>query len=115
MGPILSLVHIVEFGYAQLAPSVGISYEVVVLLRHARGKCLEVNQGVMLKVVLGGLLGDPLGGKEDRIGTKIGSISRRKGSSALEKGHFKHTGQCQVLQGTIVLIEGMRNLNICIG
>jgi len=62
-----------------------------------------------------GLLGDPLGGKEGRIGTKIGSMNRRKGSPALEKGRFKHARQCQALRGTIVLIEGTRNLNVCIG
>ena len=44
------------------------------------GKCLEVNQEVMLKVALKGLLGDPFGGKEGRRDVKIGSMSRRKGN-----------------------------------
>ena len=42
----------------------------------------------MLKVALGGLHGDPRGGKEGRKGAKIGSM-RRKGSLTWEKGHFK--------------------------
>ena len=42
---------------------------------------------------------------------KIGSMSRRKGSSALEKGYFKRTKWCPTLQSIIVLIEGMRNAN----
>ena len=45
----------------------------------------------MLKVVLGGLHGDPFGRKEGRKDAKIGSM-RRKGSLALEKGRFKRTG-----------------------
>ena len=60
------------------------------------GKCLEVHLGVMLKVVLGGLHRDPLGGKEGRKDAKIGSM-RGKGSTALGRvvpnvldnvGHF---------------------------
>ena len=81
-----------RFGYAQLASSMGISYIVMVLSRLVWGKRLKVSQGVMLKVILGGLLRDPLGGKEDRRGVKIKSMSRRKSSLALEKGRFKHTG-----------------------
>ena len=72
------------------------------------GKCLEVRLGVMLKVVLGGLHGDPLGGKEGRKDAKIGSM-RRKGSPALEKGCFKRIGQCRALRGAIVLTEGMKS------
>ena len=75
----------------------------------------------MLKVVLGGLHGDPFGRKEGRKDAKIGSM-RRKGSLALEKGHFKRTGQCRALRGAIVLTEGMkstikgtRNLNAFVG
>jgi len=63
----------------------------------------------MLKVALGDLFGDPLSGKEGRRDAKIGSMSRRKGSRALEKGRFKRTEQCPVLRGAIVLIEGMRS------
>ena len=77
--------------------------------------------GVMLKVVLRGLHGDPFGGKEGRKDAKIGSM-RRKGSLALEKGRFKRIRQCRVLRGAIVLIEGMkstikgmRNLNAFVG
>ena len=72
------------------------------------GKCLEVNQRVMLKVALGGLHGDLRGGKEGRKGMKIGSM-RRKGSLASEKGHFKRTRQCLAFRGVIVLIEGIRS------
>ena len=57
------------------------------------GKCLEVNREVMLKVALGGLLEDPLGGKEGKRGVKIGSMSKRKNSPALEKGRIKLIGQ----------------------
>ena len=62
-------------------------------------KCTEVNQEVMLKVALGGLLGDPPSGKEGRRDVKIGSM--RKGSPALEKGRFKRTGQCLASLGAI--------------
>ena len=75
----------------------------------------------MLKVDLGGLPRDPPGRKEGIRDVKIGSM-RRKGSIALERGHFKRTGQCLVLRGTIVstkgmksLSEGIRNLNVYIG
>ena len=63
----------------------------------------------MLKVALGGLHKDPLGGKEDRKDAKIGSM--RKGSSALEKGHFKRIKQCLAPRGATVLTEGMRSLS----
>ena len=53
----------------------------------------------MLKVALGGLLGDPPSGKEGRRDAKIGSM--RKGSPALEKGCFKRTGQCLASLGAI--------------
>ena len=89
---ILSPTHLVRFGYSQLASSMGISYIAMVLPRLMWGKPLKVSQGVMLKVILGGLLRDPLSGKEDRRGVKIRSMSGRKSSLALEKGRFKHTG-----------------------
>lgn len=63
----------------------------------------------MLRVALGGLLGDPLGGKEGRRGAKIGSTSRRKGSMALEKGCFKCIGW------TKNLIGGTRSWSVCVG
>ena len=44
----------------------GISYIVVVLPRLTRGKCLKVDQEVMLKMVLGDLLGDLLREKEGK-------------------------------------------------
>ena len=75
----------------------------------------------MLKVALGGLLGDLPGEKEGRKDVKIRSI-RRKGSLASKKGPFKHIKQCLVLQGATVSIEGIkslsegtRNLNIYVG
>ena len=71
----------------------GIFYVAVVRPRLAWEKCLKVIQGVMLKVVSGDLLKDPLGRREGRRGVKIGSISRRKSSPASEKGRIKHTGQ----------------------
>ena len=84
------------------------------------GKCLEVNQGVMLKVALGGLLGDPPGRNKGRRDMKIGRM--RKGDPALVKGHFKLTRQCPVPWGVIASIEGMkslsngmRNLNVFVG
>ena len=46
----------------------------------------------MLKAVLGDLLGDLLGEREGKRGVKIGSMSRRKNSPALEKGRIKLTG-----------------------
>ena len=94
-----------------MAPPVGISYLAVVLPGLARGKCLKVGLGVMLKVVLG----DLLGGKEGKRGVKIRSMSRRKSSPALEKGHIKHTGQYQALYSMSALTKGTRNLNVCVG
>ena len=74
----------------------------------------------MLKVVLGGLLRDPPGGKEGRRDAKMGSM--RKGSLALKKGCFKRTRQCLAFQGAVVSTKGIkslsigtRNLNIFVG
>ena len=61
------------------------------------GKCLKDGQGVKLKVVLGDLLRDLLGEKEGKRGVKIGSMSKRKSSSTLEKGCIKLTGKNQAL------------------
>ena len=61
----------------------GISYIAVVLLRLAQGKCSKDSQGVMLKVVLGDLLGNLPGEKEGKRGMKIGSISGKKSNPAL--------------------------------
>ena len=97
-----------------MAPSMEISYVAVVLLRLMRGKCPKVNQGAMLKMVLGDLFEDLLGGKEGRRDAKIESMNRRKGSLASEKGYFKRTGHCQALRGVSVLIGGMRNSNTCV-
>ena len=94
MSPILILVHIVEFGYVQLAPSVGISYIAAVLPRIEQARCPRDDLGVMLKVALGDFLDDPLGEKGDRKGMRAGSTSKRKSSLALEKGRFKRTGHC---------------------
>ena len=76
----------------------------------------------MLKVVPGDLLGGLLGRRGDKRGANIGSISKKKGSSTLEKGHFKRTEWCPVLQSAIILIKGTRNMNggtrnlsVCIG
>ena len=96
-------------------PSVGISYVAVVLLRFIRAKCLRDNLGVMPKVALGDLLGDPLGRKEGRRGTKTRSMAKRKSSLVLGKGHFKHIGHYQALRDVIVLIGEMRNLNAYVG
>ena len=69
----------------------------------------------MLKVILGDLLEDLLGEKEGKRGVKIGSMSRRKNSPALEKGRIKLTGQYQALQGMDALMRGTRSLNVCVG
>ena len=66
--------------------------------RTRTGKCLEDNQGAMLKAALGDLLGDPPGGKGGKRDARIGSM-RSKGNSALERGRFKRTGQCSVASG----------------
>ena len=71
--------------------SVGISYVSVVLPKCVRGKCPKARQGVMLKMVPGDLFGGLPGGRGDRRCVKIGIMSRRKGSPALEKGRFKRT------------------------
>ena len=93
----------------------GISYVAVVLLRFIWAKCLRDNLGVMPKVALGDLFGDPLGRKEGRRGMKTRSMAKRKSSLVLGKGHFKHIGHYQALRDMIVLIGEMRNLNTYIG
>jgi len=93
---------------------VGISYVVVVLPGLARGKCLKVGLGVMLKAALGDLLGDLLGRKEDKRDVKIGSVNRKR-SSTLERGRIKHIEQCQVLRVASSLTKGMRNMSIYVG
>ena len=98
-----------------MAPSMGISYVTMILSRLVWGKCLKVSQGVILKMVMGNPLGDPFSKKEGRRGTKIRSMNRRKTSLALEKGCFKRTEHCQVLQGIGILIRGMRSWNACVG
>ena len=64
-----------------------------------------------MKVVRWDLLGDPPGENEGTKGVKIGTVSKRKNGPALKKGRTKHTGQCQVLQGTGNLTKEMRNLS----
>ena len=67
----------------------GISYVAVVLPRFIRAKCLRDTLGVMPKVALGDLLGDPLGRKESRRGAKTRSMAKRKSSLVLGKGSFQ--------------------------
>ena len=62
----------------------GISYKAMVQPRLTSRKCLKDVQGVMLKVALGDLLGDPSGRNEGRRDAKIGTM--RKGNLALAKG-----------------------------
>ena len=83
------------FWHAQLAPSVGISYKFVVRPRLTPKKCLKDVQGVMLKVLLGGLLEDLPGESRGTKDMKIGIVSERKNNLALEKGRIKHTRQCR--------------------
>ena len=47
----------------------------------------------MLKVLLGGLLGDLPGGSGGTKGMKTGTVSERKNGPALEKGCTRHTRQ----------------------
>ena len=72
-------------------------------------ECLEANQGVTLKVSLGGLLGDPFGKKEGRRDVKIGSTNKGKDSLALEKGHFKRTRQCLELRAVTISTGETKN------
>ena len=69
----------------------------------------------MLKAVLGDLLGDLLGEKEGKRGVKIGSMSRRKGIPALEKGHIKLNEQYQGLPSIGALKRRTRNLSAFVG
>ena len=96
-----------------MALSVGISYVAVVLLKPILGGCLRDNQEVTLKVVQEDLLGDLVGGKEGRRGTKIGGMSKRESILVLERDYFKHTGQCLAHLDTNFLIEGTKSLNVC--
>ena len=69
----------------------------------------------MLKVALGDLLEDPVGGTEGRRDVKTRSMSRGKSNLVLEKGRFKHTGHYQASRGMNILIGGMSNLIACVG
>ena len=65
----------------------------------------------MLKVVLWGLLGDPLGEKGNTKDAKIESVSEMRNDLALGKGHIRRTGRCQALLGVGNLMREMRSLN----
>ena len=69
----------------------------------------------MLKVILGDLLGDLPCESRGTKGVKIGMTSKRKNDPTSEKGHIKHIGQCQELQGTDKLTSKIRNLSGCAG
>ena len=87
----------------------------MVLLRFVQGKFPKDNLADTLKVALGDLLGDPIGGKEGRIGVKTRSMSKGKSSLVLEKGRFKHTRHYQMSRGMNVLTGRTRNSITCIG
>ena len=55
------------------------------------GKCLKDVREATLKVDLWGLLGNPPGKREDIKDVRIGSMSEKRNSMALEMGHIKHT------------------------
>ena len=63
----------------------------------------------MLKADLWGLLGDPPGKREDIKDVRIGSVSKKRNSLALEKGHIKHTEHYQVPWGTGNLTREMKS------
>ena len=73
------------------------------------GKCLKDVREATLKVDLWGLLGNPPGKREDIKDVRIGSVSERRNSLALEKGHIKHIEQYQVLRSTSNLTREMRS------
>ena len=97
-----------------MVSSVGISYIAMVQSRLTQGKCLKDGRGVMLRVVLGDLLGNLPGEKEGTKIMKIGIVSRKKIGLVLKKGRIKLTGQYQVLLSVDVLMRDMRNLNVYI-
>ena len=66
-------------------------------------------------MVLGDLLGDLLGEKEGKTSMKIGIVSGKKSSPALEKGHIKLIGQYRALQGMGASMRRTRNLSIYVG
>ena len=55
------------------------------------GKFLKDVREATLKVDLWGLLGNPPGKREDIKDVRIGSMSKKRNSLALEMGHIKHT------------------------
>ena len=55
------------------------------------GKCLKDIREATLKADLWGLLGNPPGKREDIQDVRIGSMSEKRNSLALEMGHIKHT------------------------
>ena len=63
----------------------------------------------MPKMIRWGLLRDLLGEREDIKDARIGSVSERRNSLALEKGHIKHIEQYQVLRSTSNLTREMRS------
>ena len=67
----------------------------------------------MLKVVWWGLLGDLLGEREDIKDLRIGSVSEKRNSLALERGYIKHIEHCLVLWGIGNLLREMRSLSGC--
>ena len=46
-----------------------------------------------MRAYLWGLLRNPPGGREDIKDVRIGSVSEKRNSLALEMGHIKHTAQ----------------------
>ena len=63
----------------------------------------------MREVIRWGFLGDLLGEREDIKDARIGSVSERRNSLTLKRGHIKHTKQYQVLRGTGNLMREMRS------
>ena len=63
---------------------------------------------------LWGLFGNPPGGREDIKDVRIGSVSEKRNSLALERGHIKHTEQYQVPRGTGNSTREFRSWSGCV-
>ena len=101
-------------GYAQLVPSMGISYIAVVLLRFTQKRCLGGIRKVTPKVALEDLLRALVGKKGCEGETKTGDMSKKKNILAQGEGRFKRTDQCQVPLDTNVLTGRIKNSNACV-
>ena len=95
-----------------MAPSVGISYKVVVWSGpKQRGKCLKDVSDTMPRADPPGPLGGPDGRSEDRKYAKTRSASEWRNNLASKRGHIKHSKLYQAPRGMNNMRKGTRRLS----